>query len=76
MRGHGWHGAPLIVPARTPAGSATQVSLGLIDTAGGLVRAIRVGGDGQPAILPRQAMAELVSHAQVMLDRDLPGDQR
>ncbi|MFJ7213584.1 hypothetical protein [Amycolatopsis sp. NPDC098790] len=76
MREHRWHGAALIVPARTPAGSATQVALGLVDTTDGLVRAIRVGTDGPPAILPRQAMAELVSHAQVMLDRDLPGDRR
>lgn len=75
MRGHRWHGAPLIVPARTPTGSATQVALGLVDTADGLVRAIRVGTDGQHAILPRQAMAELVSHAQVLLDRDLLGDR-
>ncbi|WP_410643256.1 hypothetical protein [Amycolatopsis sp. lyj-346] len=76
MRGHRWHGAPLIVPARTPAGSATQVTLGLVDTTDGLMRAVRVGADGPPALLPRQAMAELVSHAQTMLTRDLPGDRR
>ena len=76
MRGHRWRGALLIVPARTPAGSATQVTFGLIDTTDGLMRAIRVGTDGEPAILPRQAMAELVSHAQSMLAHDLPGDRR
>ncbi|WP_329048795.1 hypothetical protein OG738_39700 [Amycolatopsis sp. NBC_01488] len=75
MRGHRWRGALLIVPARTPAGSATQVTLGLIDTADGPVRAIRLGADGTPAILPRQAMAELVSHAQSLLARELPGDR-
>ncbi|WP_410574973.1 hypothetical protein [Amycolatopsis sp. cmx-4-61] len=76
MRGHRWSGTPLIVPARTPAGSATQVTLGLIDTTDGPVRAVRVGADGPPAFLPRQAMAELVSHAQAMLTLDLPGDRR
>ncbi|MGW4525004.1 hypothetical protein [Amycolatopsis sp. NPDC004378] len=76
MREHRWHGVPLIVPARSPAGIATQVALGLVETADGLVRAVRVGTHGRPAILPRQAMAELVSHAQVLLDRDLPGDRR
>ncbi|MEU4254322.1 hypothetical protein AB0F15_43715 [Amycolatopsis sp. NPDC026612] len=76
MQGHRWRGIPLIVPARTPAGSATQVTFGLIDTADGPVRAIRVGADGPPAFLPRQAMAELVSHAQAMLIHDLPGDRR
>jgi hypothetical protein len=55
---------------------ATQVTLGLIDTKAGPVRAIRVGTDGPPAFLPRQAMAELVSHAQAMLLHDVPGDRR
>ncbi|MGW5715142.1 hypothetical protein ACWEVP_03165 [Amycolatopsis sp. NPDC003865] len=76
MRGHRWRGTPLIVPARTPTGSATQVTLGLVDTTDGPVRAIRVGADGSVAFLPRQAMAELVSHAQAMQVLDLPGDRR
>jgi hypothetical protein len=76
MQGQRWRGTQLIVPARTPAGLATQVTLGLIDTKAGPVRAIRVGTDGPPAFLPRQAMAELVSHAQAMLLHDVPGDRR
>ena len=75
MREHRWRGAPLIVPARTPAGLATQVALGLVDTTDGPMRAIRVA-EGTLAILPRQAMAELVSHAQAVLLRDVPGDRR
>jgi|1185.fasta_scaffold684320_2 hypothetical protein len=76
MRDHRWQEAPFIVPARTVTGLATQVTLGLVDTGDGLRRAIRVGTDSSPAILPRQAMTELVGHARAMVVRELPGDRR
>jgi len=75
MRGHRWHGVPLIVPARTLAGSVTQVTLGVVDTTDGLVRAIQIA-EGVLALLPRQATTELVSHAETILSRELPGDRR
>jgi hypothetical protein len=38
MQGQRWRGTQLIVPARTPAGLATQVTLGLIDTKSAMPR--------------------------------------
>lgn len=75
MQEHRWRGRPLIAPARTLTGSATQVALGLIDTINGPQRAIKVGTDGEFAIVPRQAMVELISNARTMLAQNVPEDR-
>lgn len=63
-----------VVPARSGTGSATQVVVGVLDTADGPKRALRIG-EGEPAFLPRQAMDELITHSRTVMDENIPEDR-
>ena len=65
----------LVVPGRTLAGDATQAVVGVLDTDDGPKRALLVGHDAEPVLLPRQAMAEFISHARAVMVEDIPEDR-
>lgn len=69
-----WRSQPAIIPARTTTGDATSVVVGVLETDHGPKRAVAVGHDDVAAVLPRQAMAELVHHARCTLTESIPDD--
>ncbi|MFD9890891.1 hypothetical protein ACFWY9_16215 [Amycolatopsis sp. NPDC059027] len=62
-----------ITPARTLAGQATHVVVGIVRSAAGERMALQTGDEGEPVILPPRAMAELVANTRAVLDRDVGG---
>ncbi|QKV80696.1 hypothetical protein [Amycolatopsis sp. Hca4] len=65
----------VVIPARALDGSTSQAVVGVLATKDGPKRAVMVGHDGDPVVLPRQAMAELVSHAHAVLTESLSEDR-
>jgi hypothetical protein len=65
----------VVIPARSLDGSASQAVVGVLATNDGPKRAVMVGHDGDPVVLPRQTMAELVSHARAVLTENIPEDR-
>lgn len=65
----------LVVPVRTLAGAATQAVVGVVDTSDGPKRAMLIGHDADPVLLPRQAMAEFIGHCRSVMVEDIPEDR-
>jgi hypothetical protein len=61
----------LVVPARSLDGSASQAVVGVLNTDDGPKRALLVGHDTEPVLLPRQAMAELIGHCRSVRDENI-----
>lgn len=67
MDARGWRTA-LITPARELTGESTQVAVGRVKTQRGYQTAIRVRQDGEPVVLPPQAVVELIANLRRTLD--------
>jgi hypothetical protein len=65
----------LVVPGRTLDGAATQAVVGVLETDDGPKRALLVGHDTEPVLLPRQAMAEFIGHTRAVMVEDIPEDR-
>jgi hypothetical protein len=65
----------LVVPGRTLTGAATQAIVGVLETSDGPRRALLIGHDTDPVLLPRQAMAEFISHCRGVMVADIPEDR-
>lgn len=65
----------LVVPGRTLDGDATQAVVGVLDTEDGPKRALLIGHDTEPVLLPRQAMAEFIGHARTVMIENIPEDR-
>lgn len=65
----------LVVPVRTIAGAATQAVVGVLETSDGPKRAMLIGHDTDPVLLPRQAMAEFISHCRAVMTENIPEDR-
>jgi hypothetical protein len=65
----------LVVPVRSLDGTASQAVVGVLHTDQGPRRALLVGHDTDPVLLPRQAMAELIGHCRTVRDENIPEDR-
>ncbi len=65
----------LVVPARGIDGSASRAIVGVLETESGPQRALQIGHDNAPVLLPRQAMDEFTSHCRSVIAENIPEDK-